>query len=94
MDCVSLHAVYHFRIAQALPIDETMSFEDLSAKVGLNFIDLRRLLRHAMCNGIFREPKPGYVAHTATSKLLADDKVLFDFAGLATEESLAPASKV
>ncbi|KAH8754352.1 putative Sterigmatocystin 8-O-methyltransferase [Diaporthe sp. PMI_573] len=36
---------------------------------------LRRLLRHAMTLRIFREPRPGMVAHTQASKLLARSDV-------------------
>ncbi|KAF2163211.1 hypothetical protein M409DRAFT_68527 [Zasmidium cellare ATCC 36951] len=93
-DCLSLQAVYRFKIAQALPVGEEWSFEDLSKKVGLNVIDLRRLVRHAMCNHIFREPRTDYVAHTATSKLLAESELMQNFVGITMEEKFRASGRV
>lgn len=52
------------------------------------------MLRHAMTNSIFREPKPGVVAHTAASKLMAEDPLIFDFIGIASEERFQAAAHV
>lgn len=93
-DSLSLHAIYRFKIAQALPVGEERSFEDLSKTTGLNVVDLRRMLRHAMCNRIFRESRPGFVVHTAASKLLAENKLMYDFAGIGTEEKFLSAPRV
>jgi hypothetical protein len=50
-----------------------MSYKGLSAVCGINEPQLRRLVRHAMTNRIFHEPEKDQVAHTATSRLLAED---------------------
>nr|POE49518.1 o-methyltransferase gsfb [Quercus suber] len=70
------------------------SFEDLSETTGLNVVDLRRVLRHAMCNHIFDEPRTGYVVHTAASRLLAENKLMYDFTGIGTEEKFPSAPRV
>lgn len=93
-DLVSLHAIYKYNIATSFPINEETTFEKISAACGLNVIDLRRLLRHAMTNQIFAEPQPGIVKHTAASKLLAEDPLLWDFVGINCEERFPAAARV
>lgn len=43
-------------------------------------------MRHAMTNRIFQEVEPGVVAHTAASKMLAEDQSMIDWVGLGVEE--------
>lgn len=50
-----------------------MSYEDLSIVCEIEEQQLRRLVRHAITNGIFSESEKGQVAHTSTSRLLAED---------------------
>ncbi|KAL8641121.1 MAG: hypothetical protein Q9226_008671 [Calogaya cf. arnoldii] len=90
-DMVCLQTIYRYKIDQKLGIDETLPFETLSARSGLNFIDLRRILRYAMTNFVFREPQSGFVAHTSLSIALAQDTRLRNFVGIACEERF-PAS--
>ena len=80
-------------MALAFPIDETISFEALSAACGLNAIDLRRLVRHAMANHIFQE-RGGKVAHTAASRVLAENGKMVDIIGLMCEEMFPGAARV
>lgn len=49
-------------------------------------VNVRRFLRHAMTNRIFKEVSPGVVAHTAASKVIAEDKALQDWLGFNTED--------
>ena len=62
---LSLRAVYHFKIAEAVPQNENISYVELAKKTNFEATNLRRLVRHAMTNHIFKEPCLGYVAHTA-----------------------------
>ncbi|EKG16123.1 O-methyltransferase family 2 [Macrophomina phaseolina MS6] len=48
-----------------------ISMSSLAASAGLPEPLLRRLLRHAMTRHVFREPREGFVAHTAASAALA-----------------------
>lgn len=59
--------------------DEELTFEELSGRCGLNVKDLQRILRYAMTNFIFCEPRPGVVRHTAASLMLAQDNAFQDF---------------
>ncbi|KAG4431838.1 hypothetical protein IFR05_012676 [Cadophora sp. M221] len=52
--------------------------------------NLRRLVRHAISNHIFCEPRPGYVAHTSSSRLLAEDAQLKAWVGFFSEDLLLP----
>ncbi|CZR64036.1 related to sterigmatocystin 7-O-methyltransferase precursor [Phialocephala subalpina] len=73
LNLVTLQAINRFKIAQHVPLEGTISYKELSALTGTNESQLRRLVRHAMTNRIFHEPEKGQVAHSVTSKLLAED---------------------
>lgn len=94
VDGLSLHCIYSYKIAHTFPIDTEATFEHISEKCGLNLIDTRRILRHAMTNHIFQETSPGIVAHTAASKLLATDSLVEDLVGIASEERFQAAAYV
>lgn len=92
---ISLQAIYRFKLATSFPTDkDEASFEEISQASGLNVQIVRRILRQAIAHHIFREPRKGFVAHTAASKLLATDSSLNDCVGFITEEMWPSASKV
>ena len=92
---LSLHAIYHYRIATILPRNEEMSFEDLSERCGLNVVNLKRILRHAMAHHrMFREPRKGIVAHTAGSRNLAENEPMREWIGLTVAETWQSSSRV
>ena len=51
-------------------MESEISYADLAANTKLNENQLRRILRFLMTSNLFCEPRPGYVAHTAGSRLL------------------------
>lgn len=63
-----------------------MSYAEISRAVGLDETNARRLIRHAMTNRIFREPRDGFVAHTAASRVLLEDKMMVDWVGVCSAE--------
>ncbi|KAI6251135.1 Chlorophenol O-methyltransferase [Erysiphe necator] len=83
---LSLHAIYHYKIVKSFPIHETATFAQISKRVGLSELNVRRFLRHAMTNRIFKEVEPGLVAHTAASRLLAENSKMDDWVGFCVEE--------
>lgn len=93
-DSLSLHAVYRYKLAHTFPINEEATFEAISKNSGLNPVDLRRILRHATTNHIFCEPREGIVAHTAASKLLAENRAVEDMIGTLSEEKFKAAASV
>jgi hypothetical protein len=83
---VSLHAIYHYKIATQFPIGEEIKFEELSRKCSIDLGQLRTLLRMATSNNIFVEPRKEILAHTAISKLLAEDAFVHQWTGMVCEE--------
>ena len=61
---------------------------------GLSESDTRRIIRYAMTQKIFRESRKGVVAHTAASKLLAENSTLSEFVGMSLEDMWLPAPQV
>ena len=93
---VALHAVYAFRLAEAVPRSGSISYNDLVGEVQklsgteLPSSILRRLLRLAMSSNMFHEPTPGHVAHNRASLLMVDDECLANWVGLFTDELFVP----
>ncbi|KAM7214387.1 O-methyltransferase domain containing protein [Rhypophila decipiens] len=64
-----LRAIYQLRIAEAVPLDRSISIPDLAARLSVHADALRRLIRFAFTQSVFREPagRPDHVEHTAIS---------------------------
>ncbi|KAL7621325.1 hypothetical protein AAE478_008646 [Parahypoxylon ruwenzoriense] len=86
MGTQSLQLINHYGIAELVPIEGTITLSQLQAKTPLDPINLTRVLRYAMTNHLFQEPKPGVIAHTAASRLLAEDPSLQAWVGFNTED--------
>jgi hypothetical protein len=79
--------VYRFNIASHVPLDSSISFVSLAAKCNLHEHDLRRIIRYTSAHHhVFHEPKKGFAAHTAASKLLLESPFAGDLMGLTFEE--------
>lgn len=66
----------------------------METKTTLDRINLARILRLAMTNGIFREPSPGVIAHTAASRVLAEDEDMQAWVGFNGEDIFRAAGHV
>ncbi|CAG8955512.1 hypothetical protein HYFRA_00009464 [Hymenoscyphus fraxineus] len=88
---ISVTALQRFKIASSFPPTETSTFGEIARACSIPESDCRRLMRHAMTFYIFSEPSPGIVAHTASSKALAEVPPAGAFIGFVAEEML-PAS--
>ena len=86
--------ISHFKIAQHVPLEGSISFEELALATGLPLLKMKRILRHAMTNFLFCEPEPGMVAHSAASRILLEDRLTQGLIGIACEEKFAAAAKV
>lgn len=89
-DEVSLGAIYDYQLAKHIPVspeNASATFAQISEASGLNEDLVERFLRHAMANHIFTEDPPGYVKHTASSRLLATDPDLNDAIGVSLRET-------
>lgn len=82
------------RAASLVPLDGSISLVELNEKTSLDPVNLARVLRHSMTNGIFQEPGPGHIAHTAASRALATDGDLQAWVGFNAEENFPAAASV
>lgn len=74
LNATSLQAIYKYNIPSHVPLDGSISFEELAPKVGLKQSDLQRTLRFAIVyHRVFQEKKLGVVSHSAASRLLVED---------------------
>ncbi|KAK7709600.1 hypothetical protein SLS57_008655 [Botryosphaeria dothidea] len=69
-----------FRIFELIPHEGSVSYNNISIVAGVSESHLKSVCRMAMTTGLFCEPEPNRVAHTATSLLLATNQ---DFAAWA-----------
>ncbi|KAL2444799.1 hypothetical protein ABEF95_017268 [Exophiala dermatitidis] len=71
-DLNAFRYVSHYNVASAVPTEPntSISYSDLATRLGLDPSQLRQMLRQLMAIRVFREPSPGMVSHTASSKLL------------------------
>lgn len=91
---MSLRFIYYYGIPQYVPTDGEISFEEIARVGNLDQSLVRRFLQHAMMNRIFQEPRPGYVQHTAASRMLRDDPEAMDAVGFLVEELHPSSTKV
>ncbi len=90
VNTLSLLFVYSFKIAQAIKVDEVITYEELSKRVNVDLINLKRLCRHAMTNHIFHEPSKNHIAHSRVSRILAEDDQMAAWVGLLNEDIWLP----
>lgn len=75
-------------LAKLVPVEGSISLEDLQKVTSLDPVNLVRVLRHAMTNHVFREPIPGHFAHTAASLEFSEDVSLQAWTGFVAEDIL------
>ena len=86
--------IYRFNIATSFPVGEEASYKQISQVCGLDEVNLRRILRFAIARRVFCEPRKGFVAHTATSRILAEMPVVREYVGMVCEELWPAAVRV
>ncbi|KID77808.1 Grayanic acid biosynthesis cluster O-methyltransferase [Metarhizium brunneum] len=93
---IPLHAIYTFKIAEAVPQQGCISYDSLTREVQrvsgfkIPASELRRLLRLAMANNLFCEPELDHVAHNRTSLVMLEDESLASWVGLYTVDLFLP----
>ncbi|KAK3319880.1 S-adenosyl-L-methionine-dependent methyltransferase [Cercophora scortea] len=84
---LSLQATVRFGLAKTFPPGSETTFGAMAAATGVvSEPNVRQLVRHAVTKNIFREPRPGVVAHSSISRLLAEDSLIADWAGAAFDD--------
>ncbi|KAI0100071.1 putative O-methyltransferase [Nemania sp. FL0031] len=76
---VYLKFISEFGIANHVPVDGEITYGDLAAKIRVDEAALSRILRMAIANRVFREPRPGVVSHSSVSRQIADDPNMADW---------------
>ncbi|KAL6718926.1 hypothetical protein ACLMJK_003161 [Lecanora helva] len=89
-DSFALRMIYLYNVPQAIPIDGSATYEEISKACNLSQSLVYRCLRHLMANRVFSESAPGHVSHTATSRMMVAEPDFFDNIGMCTCE-VAPA---
>ncbi|KAI1429717.1 S-adenosyl-L-methionine-dependent methyltransferase [Xylaria sp. FL1777] len=79
-------AVTRFGLARNLPVDGEQTFAEMATKAGLSETSVRKLVRFAVTQRIFEEPTQGVVAHSAVSRLLAEDPGVHDYVATCTDD--------
>ena len=78
-----------------MPLEGEISFIDLAHLTNMEEPNLRRIIRFAIVwHRVFREPRKGYVAHSAASRLLVADGKSFDALGMMFDESVQAYARV
>ncbi|ETI19316.1 hypothetical protein G647_09148 [Cladophialophora carrionii CBS 160.54] len=88
-----LQYIYHFRLAEHVPVDGDISYKYLAAKAGVVPNQCARVLKFVATEGFFHQTRPGHGAHTALSKMLLMPDFR-DTVGYVTEESFAGGPKM
>ena len=60
---MSLQAIYHYNIATTFLVGGEATFAHIAEKCGLSESNVRRIVRHAISNRVFRETRKGVVVH-------------------------------
>jgi predicted O-methyltransferase YrrM len=71
--------ICHYKVADAVPDNGVIAYQDLAKACGLDSSQLKLNLRFAMTNRVFCEPRPGFVAHTIASLELKQDNPMLAF---------------
>lgn len=71
----------HYSIAQAIPLNDTISYAELAKKLSLDSKQLRQMIRQLIQIHVFSEPTTNHVSHTLASKLLLTHSGLAAFNG-------------
>lgn len=94
MDLGSLQVVYRFKLGQAIPFEGGATYKEVAEKTGLTEHRVASILRQTAINHIFHEDRPNHVVHTATSKLMITDPLMWDYLGHYTEENFPSTAKM
>ncbi|KAJ5196749.1 hypothetical protein N7449_007228 [Penicillium cf. viridicatum] len=94
IDLAVQRVIYHFKIHEAVPLQGSISYGELAQNVGLPERQVERFMRQSTLNGIFAEPKLGYIAHSAASAVLLRNKPMHDWYGHCLEELFLAGAKL
>jgi hypothetical protein len=80
-------AITKFRLVHYFPVKPETTSATLAATSGLGETPVRKLIRHAIAaQNLFAEARPGVIAHSTASRLLAEDEALHSWVDYATHD--------
>ncbi|OKL62776.1 hypothetical protein UA08_01854 [Talaromyces atroroseus] len=91
---VYLKAISRFDLANKVPLDGEIPFADLAASAGIDSAALTTILRFAIAQRIFREPRPGVIAHSSASRQIAEDTRVASWVGANVDDMWPAAERV
>ena len=91
---VPLKFIAHYDVAHRVPIDGEITFKELASITGVEQGALSRILRFGIANRIFREPRPGVIAHSAASRQILEDEAMAAWVAAGVDEMWPAAVKV
>ncbi|KAK9415006.1 putative hydroxyindole o-protein [Seiridium unicorne] len=87
VNLVNLHAIYRFKLPSVVPVEGRISYAELAGKIQVGEDVVRRIARYAITKHIFQEVDGGNgLAHSATSKMLAESPMMMEWIGMVCEE--------
>jgi hypothetical protein len=93
-DAMTTALVFRFNIVDHVPVGSEIPFEEVASKCGLALRDFKIIVRYAMTNFIFCEPKEGFIAHTAASRVLVENKLIRALGAMGALELFPATTKV
>jgi hypothetical protein len=89
-----LKLISRFDVANKVPLNGEISFSDLAATIEIDSAALTSILRLGIAHRIFKEPRPGMIAHSASSRQIAEDPRVASWVGANVDEMWPAAEKV
>ncbi|KAH7316781.1 putative O-methyltransferase [Stachybotrys elegans] len=86
VNLVNLHAIYKFKLPSLVPAQGSISYSELADKMDVSEDVVRRIARYAITKHIFRQVDNDSLAHSATSKMLAETPMMMEWIGMVCEE--------
>lgn len=84
-DSANIDTITRLKLPAHVPLDASITLEALSAAVRVPVGYLTRIVRFGIANGLFVEPQPGVIAHSAASAALAENQHLSNIVHFGTE---------
>lgn len=79
-------AITRFGLARNLPVGQEMTFAEMADLSGQTESNIRKIVRAAIAQRIFEEPRPGVIIHSASSRLLAENPRVHDYVATISDE--------
>jgi len=89
-----LKFISRYNIANKIPVYGEVAFKELASDIGIDEGAVSRILRLAIAHRIFCEPRPGFIAHSAASRQIADDARVADWVGANVDEMWPAAERL